>query len=99
MKKKRITQRLSRRDTLRLAGSAGAVALVGRSLLGTPAAAQGSTTPACLLTPTLTEGPYFVDEKLNRSDIRTDPSDGAARPGVPLVLDMSVQRVVNGACS
>src|SRR5947209_4966471 len=100
MEKRRITQqRLSRRETLRLAGTAGAAALVGRSFQGAPAAAQGTATPACVLTPALTEGPYFVDEKLNRSDIRTDPSDGSVRTGVPLVLNMSVQRVVNGSCT
>jgi protocatechuate 3,4-dioxygenase beta subunit len=52
-----------------------------------------------VLTPALTEGPYFVDEKLNRSDIRADPSDGSVRPGVALLLNMSVQRVVNGSCA
>jgi hypothetical protein len=30
-------------------------------------------------TPQATEGPYFVDEMLNRSDIRADPSDGSTR--------------------
>ena len=28
---------------------------------------------ACVARPEQTEGPYFVDEKLNRSDIRSDP--------------------------
>src|SRR5690242_16849526 len=27
--------------------------------------------PACIVRPAMTEGPYFVDEKLNRSDIRS----------------------------
>ena len=31
-----------------------------------------------------TEGPYLVNEKLNRSDIRTDPGDGTTAAGVPL---------------
>src|SRR5437764_15145740 len=100
MARKLIThQRLSRRETIRLVGAAGAAALVGRSLLGAPAAAQETAAPACILTPALTEGPYFVDEKLNRSDIRTDPADGSVRAGVPLVLRVTVQRVVNGSCS
>ena len=30
--------------------------------------------------------PYFVDEKLLRSDIRSDPSDGSERPGVLLTI-------------
>jgi protocatechuate 3,4-dioxygenase beta subunit len=100
MMKQRITyQRVSRREAFRLAGAAGAVALVGRNIAGQPAAAQQTTTPACFLTPALTEGPYFVDERLNRSDIRTDPTTNVVSAGVPLVLNMSVQRVENGACT
>jgi protocatechuate 3,4-dioxygenase beta subunit len=98
-KKLTVHQRLSRRETFRLAGAAGALALVGRNIAGEPGAAQQTTTPACVLTPALTEGPYFVDEKLNRSDIRSDPTDNAVHEGVPLVLNMTVQRVDNGACT
>jgi protocatechuate 3,4-dioxygenase beta subunit len=52
-----------------------------------------------VLSPALEEGPYFVDEKLNRSDIRTDPTTGTAVEGVPLVLNFTIQRVDNGSCS
>ena len=45
---------------------------------------------SCLLTPEQTEGPYFVDEELNRSDIRTDPSTGTMKEGVPLRLNLKV---------
>lgn len=38
----------------------------------------------------VTEGPYFVDERLNRSDIRIDPSDGSTQAGLPLLLSISV---------
>ena len=41
----------------------------------------------------MTEGPYWVDEKLFRSDIRTDPSTGVARAGVPLTLTITVQNL------
>src|SRR5437870_2174583 len=92
-------QRLSRRETFRLAGAAGAMALVGRNIAGEPSAAQDAGTPACVVTPAQTEGPYFVDEKLNRSDIRSDPMDNTVRPGVPLALKLLVQRVDNGACT
>ena len=50
----------------------------------------------CVAVPALTEGPYFVDELLNRSDIRTDPTTGAASPGTPLEITV---RVFNGACT
>ena len=36
------------------------------------------------------EGPYFVDEKLNRTDIRVDPNTGSMRPGLPLTLTFNV---------
>ena len=48
---------------------------------------------SCVTKPALTEGPFFVDEKLNRSDIRSDPSDGAVRPGAPLQLTLRVSRL------
>ncbi|MFN2636468.1 MAG: intradiol ring-cleavage dioxygenase [Gemmatimonadaceae bacterium] len=53
---------------------------------------------ACIARPRQTEGPYFVDEKLNRSDIRTDPSDGSTKPGVPLDLRFNVSRLTSKAC-
>ena len=54
--------------------------------------------PACIVLPELTEGPYFVDEKINRSDIRSDPSDGSIREGLPLQLTFRVSQV-NNSCS
>jgi uncharacterized protein (TIGR03437 family) len=50
-------------------------------------------------TPTVTEGPYWVDEKLFRSDIRTDPGTGTARAGVPLTLAINIQNLSGGTCT
>ena len=61
--------------------------------------AVAAAMPACVVRPEQTEGPYFVDEKLNRSDIRVDPSDNSTRPGVPLRLGFHVSRIVAAACS
>jgi protocatechuate 3,4-dioxygenase beta subunit len=47
----------------------------------------------------MTEGPYFVDELLNRSDIREDPSDGSIEEGVPLRLAVTVAQVNGDACT
>jgi uncharacterized protein (TIGR03437 family) len=54
---------------------------------------------ACVVRPALTEGPYFVDERLNRSDIRSDPSNNTIKDGVPLKIRFNVSRVSDSACS
>src|SRR5687767_12903650 len=56
------------------------------------------TLPACIVRPALSEGPYFVDEKLNRSDIRSDPSDGSVSGGIPLELTFLVSQI-SGNCT
>src|SRR5204863_7919560 len=43
--------------------------------------------------------PYFVDEKLNRTDIRADASGGAPREGARLDLTIQVGRMASGACT
>ncbi|MFN8487956.1 MAG: intradiol ring-cleavage dioxygenase [Caldilineaceae bacterium] len=75
----------------------------------TPATASGVTltvatgnvvtAPACIVRPEMTEGPYFVDEQLNRFDIRTDPSDGSVREGAPLQLSFALSQVNNSGCT
>src|SRR5262249_15243110 len=54
---------------------------------------------ACVGTPTQTIGPYFVEENLNRSDLRTDPSDGTVEEGTALSLALSVFAVRGTACT
>jgi protocatechuate 3,4-dioxygenase beta subunit len=68
----------------------------------TPAATAASvatTLPSCIVRPAVTEGPYFVDEKLNRTDIRSDPSNGTVKDGAPLSLTFLVARVTGSACA
>jgi len=68
----------------------------------TASSAAGTVTPsslACIVTPEQTEGPFFVDEQLNRSDITTDPSSGAISAGVPPTMNISAFRVQDGACT
>ena len=88
---------VTRRQAVGVAGTGGAALLLAKvsgadRLLGSVGVAEEAQaqTTSCVLIPAKTEGPYFVDEKLNRSDIRTDPSDGTTRPGVPLNLTMVV---------
>jgi protocatechuate 3,4-dioxygenase beta subunit len=54
--------------------------------------------PPCIVRPEQTEGPYFVDERLNRSDIRSDPSDGSVKEGVPLHLALRVHEIRGKDC-
>lgn len=72
---------------------------------GTSTAAEGPTAttalgsseitslPACVVRPELTEGPYFVDEQINRTDIRSDPGSGAISAGVRLELAFRLARI------
>lgn len=62
-------------------------------------AATTTTLPSCIVRPAVTEGPYFVDEKLNRTDIRSDPTNGTVREGAPLTLTFLVSRVTGSACA
>lgn len=86
---------LTRREALALLGAGGVAALTAGSWRAASAAAPAT----CVARPALTEGPYFVDEKLHRSDIRSDPSDGTVRPGAPLGLALRVSRLAAGACA
>lgn len=61
--------------------------------------AMAADLPGCAVRPEQTEGPYFVDEKLHRSDIRVEPSDKSIKPGVPLRLEFQVSRIAGAACT
>src|SRR5438045_940733 len=78
----------SRRQVLK---AAGAVALAG--LTGGRANTAFAQQCSVVAAPSLTEGPYFVDEILHRSDVRVDPTDGSIQDGFPLVLTINVSRV------
>jgi protocatechuate 3,4-dioxygenase beta subunit len=104
---------LTRREVLALMGLAsvgvvaaacapGAVGPSGgaaASASATPvASAATGALPACVVVPELTEGPYYVDEKLERSDIRIDTADGSTVDGAVLRLDWVVSQVDGTAC-
>lgn len=55
-------------------------------------------TPSCVVRPEVTEGPYYVDVDLLRSDIRTDATTGAAQAGTPLTLRFAVSEVSDSGC-
>jgi protocatechuate 3,4-dioxygenase beta subunit len=105
---------LTRREALALLGTTAGGAILVACLPGataTPSASVSSASatasaagtavavPSCIVRPELTEGPYFVDEKLNRSDIRADSATGELRPGMPLVLAFAVSRLDGSTCT
>ena len=105
-----LAESLSRREMLRLTGATAVVSLVGcargestsegRMRATTPTSTQKAAgTPSCVVRPEQTEGPYFVDEKLNRSDIRSDPADGSVSKGLPLRLELQVSRIAGNTCT
>ena len=76
---------LNRRDVLRSIGGASLAAVFGvraLQLLGDDA--EAATTATCLLTPEVTEGPYWVEDALTRRNV----TEG--RAGTPLVIRFSV---------
>ncbi len=100
-----IGQLLSRRDAIRLMGIGGAAFLAacaspeaGDAGLALEAAAVRST-PGCVVRPERTIGPYFVDDQLDRSDIRYDPRENKVREGTPLKLNISVYDVGKKSCT
>jgi len=88
---------LSRRQLVALLGATGALWLMGGRLFSRQSLA-GAQIPSCVVRPQQTEGPYFVDERLNRSDIRSDPTTGQAKPGTPLALTLQIFRLGSGDC-
>lgn len=93
---RRVGSLLTRREALAILGSAGFAILTG-STEALSAAKDVAPLP-CVVRPELTEGPYFVDEMLRRPDIRSDPTDGSLREGVPLDLTIFVSRLAGGTC-
>ena len=87
-------------------GSGSATTAAGPAQPGTTStsAAQGAAesqvaAPNCIVKPALSEGPFFVDDRLDRSDIRTDPSTGRARDGVPLTLTFRCAQLRGSSCT
>src|SRR5437879_13765860 len=82
----------TRREALKI-GATGALAIAGFAGIARRALAD------CTLSPSQTEGPYWVEEMLNRSDVRTDPSTGVAQAGLPLRLLITLSEIDAGICS
>jgi protocatechuate 3,4-dioxygenase beta subunit len=92
---------LTRREAVRLlaaSGTATALAPAGLRAAALAGAGAPALLPACVVQPEMTEGPYFVDRRLQRSDIRIEPSTGAVSAGAPLALAFTVSQVGPDGC-
>jgi protocatechuate 3,4-dioxygenase beta subunit len=74
-----------------------ALALIGAGALATRASARAAAL-ACVARPEQAEGPFFVDERLTRPDIRSDPATGHVSPGAPLELTLALATPASGTC-
>jgi protocatechuate 3,4-dioxygenase beta subunit len=80
-----VPPELTRRGALAILGAAGA------TLTGVPAL-------ACAVSPQIEEGPFFVDERLNRSDLTSETRRPGVVDGMPLRLMLTVLAVRGSAC-
>jgi protocatechuate 3,4-dioxygenase beta subunit len=64
----------------------------------TTAGSAATAVPACVVRPEVTEGPYYVNEDLNRADIRADPGTGTVKDGALFTLTFAVSQVTSGGC-
>jgi protocatechuate 3,4-dioxygenase beta subunit len=89
---------LSRREILTVLGASGLALLAG----GTHQRAWADPrrrAPACVARPEQTAGPYFVDAKLDRADVRSDATSGQVKEGTPLDLVLAVSGLSGGNCA
>ena len=79
-------------------GTTAASATPASSAIASPDATAAGGVPSCVVAPELTEGPYYVDVNLERSDIRPNTGDGAVSEGAPLELGWLVSQVDGDGC-
>jgi protocatechuate 3,4-dioxygenase beta subunit len=82
-----------------LASDAAAQATQGAEVATAEAANTTVATPNCVVRPEVTEGPYYVDLDLVRSDIRSDATSGVVKGGAPLELTFNVSQVSGSSCT
>ena len=101
MSAEHITREMNRRQLLELLAAAGAGVLSGcggSSASTTTTTSTGTSSASCVLSPALTVGPYFVDAKLNRSDLTSGTSDTNVTDATPLGLAITVQQYNTTGC-
>ena len=102
---------MSRREVLGTLGAAGA-ALVFPGVTGRGASSASERTADvkdagamnaraldCVVAPELTEGPFFVNENLNRSQLTIGTTEPFVTKGLPLLLKLGVFKVNGSVCA
>jgi protocatechuate 3,4-dioxygenase beta subunit len=91
----------SRRHALQLLGLSGAA--LGLAACATPGTAEAASSTvgnlSCVVRPSATEGPFWIDNKLVRSDVRPDTRSGKVSAGVPLALTIQVAQYAASGCT
>jgi protocatechuate 3,4-dioxygenase beta subunit len=88
---KTIGQIYTRREAIEAAGKAGLGLVIGSVLVNAGTAQEPKKPDVHLVaSPALEEGPFFVDEKLNRSDLTADTTRASVVGGTPLALRIEV---------
>jgi len=102
---KPVGQILTRRDALKLLGVGSAALFAAYGLpadRGTHLVEDMETIESalnCIVRPELTIGPYFVDDQLNRFDIRYDPLEDNFSKGSLLLLNINVFNIGKNSCT
>ncbi len=86
-KEKKSSRPLHNRRQVLIKGVAGAFGLAALGRTATALAAAVDETPG------VTEGPYWVDELIDRSDVRSDPTTGVVQSGLPMSLAVNVAQL------
>ena len=88
------------------AGAGGSSAAPVAGALGGGAGATGAVTAtsdlsslACILSPDMTEGPFFIEEELNRSDLVMGETEDSIVMATPLALTIGVYKVDGMTCT
>lgn len=90
---------LNRREVLAAVGKWGLGVIVGGALYSKAEAAfqeKARKEVKLVASPALTEGPFFVDEKLKRANLLTDTKRASVVKGIPLDFTLTLYRLVNG---
>jgi protocatechuate 3,4-dioxygenase beta subunit len=99
---KLVGQILSRREALKILGVGSAAFLTAGAIHSNTIDSLSSITNSpldCVVRPELTIGTHFIDDQLNRSDIRSEPSDHSIKTGVPLKLNILVSSLGQRSCT